>query len=171
MTKTRIFAPNAFGALECGGLTPLFRLGKTASHSNSYGCTKKIHRLQGLPERKELLAQDFRHGRRSPRHGGASCHFRSRAREHAGVARADKIDAQGRTRLKEVNADRDPLFPIRARCFSASTSSSASNWRAMSESFPDHATPTTTGGKSDNGSARNCDGGLNPGTATVKPMP
>ena len=26
-------------------MTPLFRLGKTASHSNSYGRTKKIHRL------------------------------------------------------------------------------------------------------------------------------
>jgi hypothetical protein len=38
--------------LECGGLTPLFRLGKTASHSNSYFRTKKIHRLQGLPGEK-----------------------------------------------------------------------------------------------------------------------
>src|SRR5258707_530268 len=135
------------------------------------GSAKKIHRLQGLPERKELLAQDFRHGRRSARCGGRTCRLRARAREHAGVARADKIDAQGRARLKEVAADRDPLFPIRARCFSASTSSSASSWRAMSGSLPDHATPTTTGGKSDNGSARNCGGGLNPGTATVKPIP
>src|SRR5262249_33060460 len=86
-------------------------------------------------------------------------------------ARADKIDAQGRARLKEAAADRGPLFRIRALCVSASTSSSASSWRVMSESLPDHATPTTTGGKSDNGSARSCGGGLKPGTATVKPMP
>ena len=91
--------------------------------------------------------------------------------ENGGVARADKIDAQGRTRLKEVAADGDPLLPIRARCFPASTSSSARSWRAMSGSLPDQATPTTTGGKSDNGSARSCGGGLKPGTATVRPIP
>ena len=37
----------------------------------------------------------------------------------------------------------------------------------MSESLADHATPTTTGGKFGNGSARSCGGGLKPGTATV----
>ena len=92
-------------------------------------------------------------------------------REHAEVARADKVDAQGRARLKEIAADLDPLFPIRARCVSASTSSSASSWRVMSESLPDQATPTTTGGKFDNGRTRSCGGALKPGTATVKPTP
>jgi hypothetical protein len=40
-------------------LTPLFQLGKTSSLPNSYS-EQKIHRLQGLPERKELLAQNLR---------------------------------------------------------------------------------------------------------------
>ena len=57
------------------------------------GSTEKIHRLQGLSERKQLLAEDFRHGRGSARRGGAACRFCSRAREHAGVARADSLDA------------------------------------------------------------------------------
>ena len=50
------------------------------------------------------------------------------AHENAPELRAQiKSNAQGRTRLTELSADRDPLFPIRARCVSASTSSSASS--------------------------------------------
>src|SRR5262249_1071287 len=134
------------------------------------GSTKKIHRLQRLPKRKELLAQNFRHRRRGAPSGDTACRLRSRTREHSRVAPADKVNAQGRARLKEV-AGRDPLLPSRARCVSASTSSSASSWRAMSESLLDHAAPTTTGGKSHNRSARSYGDGLKPATATVKPIP
>src|SRR5262245_45119177 len=87
------------------------------------------------------------------------------------IARSDQADAQGRARPEVLATNRDQLFPIRARCVSASTSSSVSSWRVMSESLPDHATPTTTSGKSVNGSARRSGGGLKPGTATVKPIP
>jgi hypothetical protein len=44
----------------------------------SDGSAKKIHRLQELPERKQLLPEDFRHGRRGAGRCGAVCRLRSR---------------------------------------------------------------------------------------------
>ena len=123
---------------------------------------------RNYPSEKNCF-KDFRHRRRSPQRSHGACRLRTRAREHAGIASTDQGDAQGRSRLTEIAADGALFFLIRARCVSASMSSSASTWCAMSESLPDQATPTTTAGKSGNGSTRIWDGGLKPGTATVKP--
>jgi hypothetical protein len=51
--------------------------------------------LQGLPERKELLAQNFRHGRRSPR----------RSDEHAAAVHGHEDTPELREQIKQMLKD------------------------------------------------------------------
>jgi len=48
---------------------------------------------------KKLLAENFGHGAGSARRGGAARCLGARAREHAGVAGTDSLNAQRRERL------------------------------------------------------------------------